>query len=144
MVTARSAGKLQVEIRAGPHTLIVDEPVEEGGDDQGPCAQDILLASLAGCTVVTLHLYANRKSWSLDSVEIKLEGEQILAKDCEGSVSDPNEKVDVIHFDLKLNGDLTEEQRERLLTIARRCPVHRTLTSETIIRTKLIADLAEV
>lgn len=143
-VTARSAGKLKVEIKAGPHTMIADEPVEKGGDDMGPCAHDILLASLASCTIITLHLYANRKGWALESVEVSLNSERVLAKHCEDSESDPNDKVDIIYLDLQLNGDLSEEERERLLAIANRCPVHRTLTSETKIRTNLTDNLAKL
>jgi putative redox protein len=87
---------------------------------------------------MTLHLYARRKGWSLDSVEVKLHTDKVYAKDCEDCESDPNAKVDIIERELKIIGDLEEDQISRLVQIADKCPVHRTLTSETKIRTTVV------
>ncbi|MCK5646218.1 MAG: OsmC family protein [Anaerolineales bacterium] len=137
-ITARSKDGLQVEIYAGKHGLIADEPLDAGGENAGPSPYDFLLSSLAACTIMTLHLYARRKGWSLDSVEVKLDTDKVYAKDCEDCESDPNAKVDIIERELKILGDLEEDQLARLVQIADRCPVHRTLTSETKIRTTIV------
>lgn len=136
-IIARSAGGLKIEITAGDHQFLADEPIEVGGEDAGPNPYDLLLASLAACTVMTLHMYARRKQWPLETVEIKLDTYKIHARDCEDCESDPNARVDIIERDLAFAGDLSAEQKSRLLEIADRCPVHRTLTTETKIRTTL-------
>ena len=137
-ISAQSKDGLKVQIFAGRHGMIADEPLDLGGDDAGPTPYDFLLSALAACTIMTLHLYAERKGWPLEKVEVELSTKKIYARDCEDCESDPDAKIDVIERSLKIIGDLDQEQRERLIVMADRCPVHRTLTSETKIRTTVI------
>jgi putative redox protein len=116
---------------------MADEPIGAGGEDAGPNPYDLLLASLAACTAITLQMYAERKGWPLESVEAELSTEKIYARDCEDCESDPDARIDLIDRKLTFVGDLDESQRMRLAAIADRCPVHRTLTSETKIRTTI-------
>lgn len=137
-IFARSLGNVQVEIKAGAHSLRADEPIESGGSDTGPNPYDLLLASLAACKVITMQMYARRKEWLLAGVEIHVSTQKIHAKDCEDCESDPEARVDIIDTEIKLSGDLDQEQRKRLIEISEKCPVHRTLSSETKIRTALV------
>jgi len=136
-ITARTRSNLQVEITNGRHELLADEPHSAGGDDLGPNPYDLLLGALAACKVMTAHLYARRKGWPLESVELRLDTRKVFARDCEDCESDPNARVDIITGEIAFAGDLTPEQIARLQEIADRCPVQRTLTSETRIRTVL-------
>jgi uncharacterized OsmC-like protein len=136
-VHVRSAKGLEQKIEIGRHRLIGDEPIGEGGSDAGPNPYDLLLAALGSCTSMTLTLYARRKGWPLESVDIVLRHGRIHAADC----ADCETKVgaiDQIEREITLRGPLDEEQRARLLEIADKCPVHRTLTSEIKIRTRLV------
>ncbi len=135
-ISARSSSGLQVEISAGRHRFMSDEPLGIG-DDAGPDPYDLLLSSLAACTVITLRMYAQRKQIPLESVEVDLSTRKIHARDCEDCESDPEARVDIIERQIRLHGDLTADQVASLSSIADRCPVHRTLTSETKIRTKV-------
>jgi putative redox protein len=108
----------------------MDEPLDVGGDDKGPNPYEILLAALAGCTSMTLFMYAQRKGIPLDEVEITMKNSRIHADDCE-HCEEEGMFIDEIERDIVLRGDLTEEQREKLAYIATRCPVHRTLTTPT-------------
>src|SRR5690554_340947 len=114
--------------------MIADEPLEYGGGNTGPSPYDYLLSALGACTAMTLRMYADRSNWELEEVEVTLEHNRIHAKDCE-ECDQKKGRVDVIERNIKLTGSLTQEQRERLISIADRCPVHRTLSSETIIKT---------
>jgi uncharacterized OsmC-like protein len=126
------------EIVVGPHRLVADEPIAVGGTDTGPNPYDILLASLGSCTSMTVALYARRNQWPLESVTVRLRHAKIHAADC--SECETREgMVDRIEVSLELAGSLTEAQKARLLEMAERCPVHRTLTSEIDIRTHLSA-----
>ena len=137
-VIARSLANLQVEINANNHAILADEPISLGGDNQGPNPYDLFLSALAACKVMTVHMYARRKQWPVDVVKVALEHQKVYAQDCEECESNPKAKVDVIECQIHFEGDLTEEQIERLAEIADRCPVHRTLTSETKIRTTVV------
>jgi putative redox protein len=132
IVVVQSSENLKQEITAGNHLLTADEPVEAGGDDAGPDPYSYLLAALGACTSMTLHLYAKQKKWDLQSVTVTLEHERIHAKDC-AQCETKEGKLDRIWREIRLEGQLTQEQQRRLREIAMRCPVHRTLTSEISI-----------
>jgi putative redox protein len=133
-VTETGQGKFQQIVRAGRHALTADEPVAQGGLDSGPTPYDLLLAGLGACTSMTLRLYADHKGLPLERVSVALRHSRIHAKDCE-TCETRDGKVDRIDRVLTLTGNLDAEQRKRLLEIADKCPVHRTLTSEIDIRT---------
>jgi len=135
-VTVREtrAGRLQQEVTVGRHRLTADEPVEAGGLDSGPGPYDLVLAGLGACTSMTLRLYAERKALPLDRVTVRLRHFRIHAVDCENCETKEG-MLDRIERAITLAGNLNDEQRKRLLEIADKCPVHRTLTSEVEIRT---------
>ncbi len=132
-----SAAGLAQRISVGRHRLTGDEPTSAGGTDTGPNPYDLLLAALGSCTSMTITLYARRKQWPLDSVTVRLRHSKIHAADCE-SCETKEGWLDHIERDVELTGSLSGEQRARLLEIANRCPVHRTLTSEIDITTRLV------
>ncbi len=126
-------------IQTGPHTLAADEPVSVGGTDRGPGPYELLLAALGACKSMTLRMYADRKGWPLAGTRIELEHSRIHAEDC-ADCETKEGKVDRIAVAIGLGGPLDAEQRARLLEIADRCPVHRTLVSEISIQTGPLAD----
>lgn len=135
VAVANAPGGLACDVRAGDHHWIADEPESvSGGADSGPDPYKLLLASLGACTAMTLRMYANHKELPLEDVEVRLSHGRVHAKDCEDCETGEG-RVDEIRREVAVTGDLTEEQRKRLLEIADKCPVHRTLTSETKIRT---------
>ncbi len=135
-VTVRETrmGRFQQEITAGRHRILADEPVEAGGLDSGLNPYGLLLAGLGACTSMTLRLYAERKALRLERVTVRLDHSRIHAADCENCETQEG-MLDRIDRAITLAGDLTQEERTRLLQIADKCPVHRTLTSEVEIRT---------
>lgn len=137
IVTAESSTNVQVRIKSGRHEFIADEPLDIG-DDAGPDPYSLLLSSLAACTIMTVQMYARRKNWPLEGVELSLSTKKVHAKDCEDCESDPNARVDIIERQISFKGDLTPDQIDRLADISSKCPVHRTLTSETVIRTEIL------
>ena len=126
----------QTRLRSGGHRLIADEPADVGGDDAGLSPYDFLNAALGSCTAMTLRMYADHKQWPLAGVEVRLRHEKIHATDCAECETETG-KVDRIERILTLRGDLSDEQRVRLLEIADRCPVHRTLHGEIVVQTTL-------
>jgi len=136
VVTETRMGAFQQSIDIGPHHLTADEPVSAGGFDSGPSPYDFLLAALGACTSMTVRLYAEHKKIPLDHVSVTLSHAKIHAADC-AECETKEGKIDRIERVLTLTGNLTDEQRARLLEIADKCPVHRTLTSEVNIRTVL-------
>jgi putative redox protein len=117
----------QHEATSREHSIILDEPKEVGGDDRGLSPYEVLLAALGSCTAITLRMYATRKGWPLDDVQVELSHERMHARDCEDCESEEGQ-LGVVRRQVTLAGDLSEEQRQRLHEIADRCPVHRTLT----------------
>ena len=135
IVTETGTGTYTQEIIAGQHRLTADEP-RPVGDDAGPTPYDLLLAGLGACTSMTVRMYADRKGWPLEQVRVALRHSRIHAKDC-AECETQQGMVDHIDRDIELIGDLDDEQREKLLAIAERCPVHRTLTSSVHVSTSL-------
>lgn len=135
VVVRNSGDGLMTQVSAGGHDLTTDEPVSVGGTDQGPTPYDLLLAGLGSCTAMTLRLYAKRKEWPLEGVEITLEHDRIHASDC-ADCETKEGRIDRIQRAIRLTGDLDETQRDRLMEIADRCPVHRTLTNEIKIESR--------
>ena len=136
-VTARTGRKgYQTEIVANGHRLIADEPMAVGGADTGPTPYDYLVAALGACTSMTLRMYADRKQWPLESIVVRLKHQKIHTEDCQ-QCETKSGKIDLIDREIELEGPLDGEQRQKLLEIADRCPVHRTLHSEIIVKTAL-------
>jgi putative redox protein len=139
IVRETGAGPFTQEIIVRQHILHADEPVTNGGNDAGPSPYDFLLAALGACTSMTVRAYAQFKKIPLKKITVTLTHQKIYAQDCE-HCENSDSKLDHIERLIELQGDLTQEQRERLLDIANKCPVHRTLTSKNIITTKLVED----
>ncbi|MFK4524873.1 uncharacterized OsmC-like protein/fermentation-respiration switch protein FrsA (DUF1100 family) [Bradyrhizobium japonicum] len=129
--------KFNQAITVGPHHLVADEPIAAGGEDAGPGPYDFLLAGLGACTSMTMRLYADRKSLPLDRVTVTLKHSKIYAKDC-AECETRDGMLDQIERDIAIDGALDAEQRKKLMEIADKCPVHRTLTSEIRIVTKVV------
>ena len=132
-----SAAGFAQEISVGGHHLHADEPIDQGGTDTGPTPYGLLISALGACTSMTLSSYARRKNWPLEDVTVRLSHTKVYAADC-SDCDRPNAKLDRIEREIEVRGPLTEEQRGRLLEIANRGPVHRTLTSNLEIRTSLV------
>ncbi|MDF1519406.1 MAG: OsmC family protein [Brevefilum sp.] len=135
-VTAKNLTNLQVQLKAGNHVFIADEPLGVG-DDAGPDPYALLLSALGACKVMTVLMYARKKGWPLEDVEVSLETYKIHAKDCENCESDPDAMVSMIEAEISFGGDLTDEQIDRLGEISTHCPVHRTLTGEIKVKTEV-------
>ena len=134
VVRETGEGRFQQEVTVGAHRFLADEPREVGGLDSGPGPYDLLLAGLGACTAMTLRLHAERKALALESVTVRLNHSRIHATDC-ADCETKEGMLDRIERAITLRGTLDAEQRLRLLEIADKCPVHRTLTSEIDIRT---------
>lgn len=126
MITAKRSEGLTAKINTGRHELLSGVSESLGGQDEGPDPHEILQAALAACTVITVQMYADRKQWPLRSTDVQVE---ITAENKEGTR---------IHRQISFVGDLTEEQRQRLLTIANKCPIHRLLSGPVEIQTDLV------
>ena len=133
-VIVTSLKNLQNEVRYGDgQTLLIDEPASLGGDGAGPDPYTLLLAALGGCISMTLNLYARRKGWNLERVTVRLRQQRVHAKDCVECERSTEGFVHRIERSVNVEGELTDEQRARLIEIAHKCPVHKTLTSEIVI-----------
>ena len=137
IVRGDAAGFAQA-VEVGTHRFAGDEPVAAGGTDTGPSPYDLLLAAFGTCTSMTIGLYARRKGWPLEGVTVRLRHEKIHATDCADCETKVG-KIDRIEREIQLVGaGLTDEQRAKLMEIADKCPVHRTLVSEINIKTRAI------
>lgn len=133
-VTERGTGQFAVAITAGRHSWVGDEPKSVGGDDAGPNPYQMLTAALGACTAMTMRMYARHKEWPLTNVAVRLKHEKIYAKDC-AECETRSGKIDRIERWIRIEGELDADQRARLMEIADKCPVHRTLHSEVQVVT---------
>ena len=133
VVVRGGTGSFQQEVIAGKHRLVADEPVSVGGGDTGPDPYDYLLAALGTCTSMTIGLYARRNRLPLENVTVSLSHSRIYAADCEDCETKDG-MLDRIDVEVELTGSLTPEQHAKLMRVAAKCPVHRTLTSEINIQ----------
>lgn len=122
-------------ISVGPHAFQADEPSANGGNDAGPEAHELLLAALGACASITVQMYAHRKQWPLEGVHVHLSYARVPSEGQSGSKTGMG---NAIEMGISFSGDLSEDQRRRLLKIAAKCPVHRILTSQVEIRTNLL------
>ncbi len=128
------------EVVAGEHYFLADEPKSVGGNELGPSPYELLNAALGACTAMTIKMYADRKKWRLDKATVHLSYNKEYDKDS-ANPEDRSSKIDFFERELELEGDLSEDQRERLLEIANKCPVHRTLTDNSVeVKTSLKTD----
>ena len=137
-VAENGVGKYGQDITVGPHLLHADEPPAVGGSNTGPTPYQLLSAALGACTTMTMRMYADRKKWPLERSSVTIRHDKIHAQDCEECETREG-KVDSFDREIVLEGPLDDEQRQRLLEIADKCPVHRTLHSEVEIKTRLKA-----
>ena len=126
----------RTEIIANGHSMVADEPISVGGANSGPTPYDLLVSALGACTGMTLRMYADHKKLPLDAVIVRLRHQKIHAEDCQ-DCEDPKSKIDFIEREIELQGDLDQPAKQKMLEIANRCPVHRTLESRSRIASKL-------
>jgi uncharacterized OsmC-like protein len=122
-------------VSVGAHAFQADEPSENGGNDAGPESHELLLAALGACASITVQMYADRKQWPVEAVHVRLSYVKVPA---EGQPDAKTEMVDGIEMEVSCSGDLSQDQQRRLLEMAERCPVHRMLTSQMQIHTRLL------
>jgi putative redox protein len=137
-VIIRSANSFRNDVQAGEHHLVGDEPVDAGGTNAGPTPYDFLSAALGTCTSMTIHVVAQREKIPIESLEISVTNDRMYAKDCADCMSTDG-YIHKFTVSIKVTGSLTEAQRQRVLTVARRCPVAKTLTSEIRVDDVLVA-----
>ncbi len=137
VVRAVTRQGFRTELHAGGHRLIADEPAAVGGTGEGPSPYGLLSAALASCTSMTLRMYANHKKLDVEKIDVAVRNQRVHAKDCHDCETGEGH-VHLFERDIALDGDLTEAQRQRMLEIADRCPVHRTLENEIKIRSTLV------
>ncbi len=135
-ITETRQGKFQQEVRVGQHRLLADEPIEQDGNGTGPGPYDFLAIALGACTSMTLRLYADFKKLPLDKAHVIVRHGRAYADDCKDCADDKAAKVDHFERIIRLEGDLDDEARQRLLAIANKCPVHNTLQTGSRISTK--------
>lgn len=134
LVASTGGGRFEQVLMDGRHRLRADEPAAVGGNDIGPGPYELLLMGLGACTSMTLKMYADQKKWPLQNVEVRLSHAKVYAEDC--ATCEKGTKLDRIERVVTLFGPLSEEQKARLMEIADKCPVHRTLTSKIEIVTR--------
>lgn len=136
VVVRTGAEGFYTEILANGHPLVADEPKAVGGSNKGPSPYELLAAALGACTTMTIRMYADRKKLPLQSATARVLHQKVHAEDCRECESTEG-KIDVFEREISLEGDLTDEQRQKLLEIADKCPVHRTLHGEIVVKTRL-------
>ena len=124
------------QVSTPDHMGLTDEPVELGGHNKGPSPYELLMGALASCTSITLRMYFNRKGWDADRIRVRVNYSRDYEKDCE-TCEAGNNKIDVFERIIHIEGELDEQQKERVLYIANKCPVHQTLESKAKIETRL-------
>jgi putative redox protein len=137
VVVRGSGAGFSQQIVAGAHRLSADEPVSAGGTDTGPTPYDLLLAALGSCTSMTLGMYARRKGWPLEEIIVNLWHSKIHAADC-ADCEAKEATLERIDREIQVVGPLTPEQQSKLIEIANKCPVHRSLVSKIEIKTRLV------
>ncbi|MGD9536371.1 MAG: OsmC family protein [Alphaproteobacteria bacterium] len=135
IVVSTSEGRFEQRLLDGRHALLADEPAAAGGGDAGPGPYELLLMALGACKSMTMRMYAARKQWPLEQAVVRLEHAKVHAEDC--ADCEKGAHLDRITCTIELVGELDDAQRARLIEIAGKCPVHRTLTSKIEIRTQL-------
>ena len=136
-VVLHSRGSFRNEVEAGPHRFVMDEPVDAGGGGEGPTPYDMLAAALGGCTSMTLYFYAKRENLPLEGVDLTITHDRQHAKDCADCTS-ASGYIHRFRVEIALHGPLSEEQRQKLFGVAKRCPVAKTLSSEIKIDEVLV------
>ena len=136
LVEETGQGRFQQRVTVGSHSFLADEPPDLGGAGSGPGPYDLLLAALGACTSMTMRLYAEHKGWPLTGISVRLRHAKIHARDCADCATRDDARIDEISKEIALAGPLDARQQVRLLEIAARCPVHRTLEFEVKIRTR--------
>ena len=137
MVTGRLEHKYQVFMQGGKHSMVADEAHDVGGTDLGPGPYDYLLAALVSCKAMTCRMYAERKGWDLQGMDISVSHEKKKAKEVEDAESETG-FVDIFDCKMTFHGELDEDQLARLLEISKKCPVHRSLMSENLLRSSMV------
>ncbi len=138
-VVVESTEGLRQKIVVRSHEIVADEPTDVGGTDAGPNPYELLLGALGSCTAMTILMYARRKKWPVEKVRVELDHSRVHVKDCE-DCEEKDVRLDYFRKRITVTGDLNEEQRVRLEEIARRCPVHRTLTGTIRIEDELTIE----
>ena len=136
-IIAKLIKNYQVELTNERHTFSADEPENIGGEDTAPNPYDYLLGGLAACKIITMQMYAQRKGWHIDGVTMTMDHHKEDAANCD-DCSNTSGKVDIITVEMAFTGDLDAAQIERLKQISEKCPVHRTITNEVVIRSYLV------
>ena len=136
IVSESGAGKYTLDILSGGHSLTADEPVVLGGDNKGPDPYGLLVSALGSCTVMTIRMYADMKKIPLTNTFVTLSHQKKYVEDCETCV-DGKGKIDIIERNIRFEGELSDDEKNKLLKIADKCPVHRTLTTSVRIKTLL-------
>ena len=131
-VTVRYLENLQHQVVCSPHSFIADEPEEDAGDGLGPNPYDLLLGALGACTAMTLVMYASRKKIPLETVSVELDHKRTYREDCE-KCSEDEKRMETISRKITVRGALSDEQKSRLLEIAQKCPVHRTIMHNPVV-----------
>jgi putative redox protein len=143
LITVRTEQGYQTAIQIRHHTVIADELIQDGGTDIGPTPMEILLGTVGACVVVTTKAYAQRKAWPLESVSVELDMERIRREDYPTYTGEAA-FIHEIREHIRFEGPLTEDQRERLLTIAGKCPVHLTLANPVFFKQQLVEEISNL